>query len=207
MAADDQEDGPRSKRPAILRAAVELFGELGFEHAKWSAVAERVGIGQTALYHYFESKAHCLLTIMRIELDQSRERFRVATEGLPPEKALAAAVRSAYEVSESEALQIRVLHSNFVMLANPRLSEREESARRAARALVHQIEEDWTGLLQAGMDDGSYPARDPKMMAQAVLGLIVSVWRWYRPGRGTTLAEITELIEGCVMRMVGDGPA
>jgi hypothetical protein len=144
---------------------------------------------------------------MRIELEQSRERFRVATEGLPPEKALAAAVRSAYDVIESEALQIRVLHSNFVMLATPRSSEREESARRAARALVHQIEEDWTALLRTGMDDGSYPARVPEMMAQAVLGLIVSVWRWYRPGRGTTLGDVAELIEGCVMRMVGDGPA
>ncbi|MEU1162209.1 helix-turn-helix domain-containing protein [Streptomyces sp. NPDC005921] len=52
----DPEEGPRSKRGAILVAAVERFGEDGYENTKWSEVADRVGIGQTALYHYFESR-------------------------------------------------------------------------------------------------------------------------------------------------------
>ena len=38
-----------------------------------------MGIGQTALYHYFESKAHCLLTIMSLELTRSLELFREVT--------------------------------------------------------------------------------------------------------------------------------
>jgi hypothetical protein len=67
--------GRRSKRTAILDAAVDAFGEHGYEATKWSLVAEQVGIGQTALYHYFESKVHCLLTIMRTELSRSHGQF------------------------------------------------------------------------------------------------------------------------------------
>ncbi len=57
-------EGPRSKRALILTAAIDSFGQDGYEHTKWAKIADEVGIGQTALYHYFESKVHCLLTIM-----------------------------------------------------------------------------------------------------------------------------------------------
>src|SRR5205823_8061497 len=110
----EPEAGPRSKRAAILTAAVDCFGETGFEATKWSRVAERVGIGQTALYHYFESKTHCLLTIMRLELQRSREQFVAATrDGTDPATALRAAVRTAFAVSDQEILQMRILQNNI----------------------------------------------------------------------------------------------
>src|SRR5919108_2694469 len=82
-ALTEAQDGPRSKRAAILAAAVTKFGEVGYEATKWSDIAGEVGIGQTALYHYFESKAHCLLTIMSLELTRSLERFREVTADVP----------------------------------------------------------------------------------------------------------------------------
>ncbi|MGZ4271845.1 MAG: TetR/AcrR family transcriptional regulator, partial [Solirubrobacteraceae bacterium] len=48
----------RNKREAILEVATDLFGREGYEHSKWADVAAAVGIGSTALYHYFESKLH-----------------------------------------------------------------------------------------------------------------------------------------------------
>ena len=72
-------EGPRSKRSRILTAAIDSFGKDGYERTKWAKIADEVGIGQTALYHYFESKAHCLLTIMSMELDRSLEKFREVT--------------------------------------------------------------------------------------------------------------------------------
>ena len=79
MQAVPETEGPRSKRAVILTAAIESFGHDGYEHTKWAKIADEVGIGQTALYHYFESKAHCLLTIMSLELSRSLERFREVT--------------------------------------------------------------------------------------------------------------------------------
>ena len=116
----DPEAGPRSKRAAILAAAVGCFGEFGYEATKWSTVADRVGIGQTALYHY-------------------------------------------------------------------------------------DIETAWTGLLARGMAAGVFPERDPHTLAQAVLGLLVSVWRWYRWGGRLELAEVRDFYLGCVRRMVETG--
>ncbi|MFD6280053.1 TetR family transcriptional regulator [Streptomyces sp. NPDC060209] len=199
----EPEAGPRSKRAAILQAAVDCFGEAGFEATKWSTVAERVGIGQTALYHYFESKTHCLLTIMRLELQRSHDRFVEATKDAEePAEALRAAVRAAYEVSPHEVLQMRILQSHMDLLSGARRSKREEDERVAARQLVQVVERDWTNLLVKGMSQGAFPLRDAQLLGASVLGLIVSVWRWYRPSGPTPLSEISELIEGACVRMV-----
>jgi TetR/AcrR family transcriptional regulator, cholesterol catabolism regulator len=199
----DPDEGPRSKRAAILTAATACFGEVGFEGTKWSTVADRVGIGQTALYHYFESKTHCLLTIMRLELQRSREGFVAATEDRSdPVEALRAAVRAAFAVTDQEVLQMRILQNNISLLAGTRSSKKEEIERQASRELVQLIERDWTKLLTQGMSQGAFPVRDAHTLGLALLGLIVSVWRWYRPGGPTPLAEVQELIEGCCVRMV-----
>jgi AcrR family transcriptional regulator len=199
----EPEAGPRSKRAAILAAAVDCFGETGFEATKWSTVAERVGIGQTALYHYFESKTHCLLTIMRLELQRSHDKFTEATpDTAEPVEALRAAVRAAYDVSDHEVLQMRILQNHMDLLSGPRKSKREEAERVAARQLVQLVERDWTNLLVRGMSQGAFPLRDAQLLGASVLGLIVSVWRWYRPSGPTPLSEVSELIEGACVRMV-----
>jgi TetR/AcrR family transcriptional regulator, cholesterol catabolism regulator len=199
----DPDQGPRSKRAAILKAAVECFAEAGYETTKWSDVADRVGIGQTALYHYFESKAHCLLTIMRVELQRSHDMFAEATAGeAAPVEALRAGVRAAFSVTEQEIQQMRILQANMSLLATPRKSKREETERVAARQLVQMVERDWTNLLMRGMSKGEFPVRDAHTLGLAMLGMIVSVWRWYRPTGAITLAEISEMMEGCVVRMV-----
>jgi AcrR family transcriptional regulator len=198
----DIDAGPRSKRAAILESAVACFGEFGYEATKWSTVADRVGIGQTALYHYFESKAHCLLTIMHNELHRSHERFLEATAGVGPAEGLRAALASAFDVSEREVLQLRIVQNHVGLLETARGSKREEEARQAARALVHQIETSWTDLLERGMRAGDFPQRDAHTLAQAVLGLVVSVWRWYRWGGRLTLNAVRDFYIGCALRMV-----
>lgn len=203
MSATVKTDGPRSKRKDILDAAVANFGSVGYEHTKWATVASEVGIGQTALYHYFESKAHCLLTIMSTELTRYHERFAVAVENVSDaESALRAAIASAYDITESEALQARILLHHIDMLASPRSSEREEEERVRAREMVRVVERDWSGLLAQGMESGDFPERNEVELGRYVLGLINSVWNWYRPGGDKTLTEIAESVTDACVRLV-----
>lgn len=197
-------ESPRSKRGLILSAAVESFGDDGFELTKWASVADKVGIGQTALYHYFESKVHCLLTIMSTELERSASRFeRVVSDEDAPVDQLRAAVRAAFDVTPQEVLQMRILQSHMDLLATPRQSEREEAERQHARELVRKVEENWTGLVKRGIESGDFADRDPEQTSRAVLALVVSVWRWYRTGGPTTLEETRDFISDAVLRLVG----
>jgi AcrR family transcriptional regulator len=196
-------EGPRSKRGLIIEAAVDRFGQDGFDNTKWAAIADEVGIGQTALYHYFESKAHCLLTIMSLELERSLDRFKDATAEVEDDaERLRAAVSSAFHVTQREALAARILLSHMDLLATPRPSEREEVERRRARALVRAIEEEWAALIEEGIAGGAFAPRDSRQSSRAVLALIVGVWRWYRPGGDHSLAEIADFVSGACWRVV-----
>jgi AcrR family transcriptional regulator len=200
--------GARSRRGLILAAAIESFGESGYEHTRWAKIADEVGIGQTALYHYFQSKAHCLLTIMSLELCRSLEAFRGVTAEIPrADRALEAAIAAAYDVSAREVLQMRILQNHMDLLATPRHAEREEVERQRARGLVRDIESEWTTLVERGMASGVLPKRDADAVASVVLALVVSVWRWYRPGGPATLDQVRELITGACLRVVGSGVA
>jgi len=192
----------RSKRGSIVDAAIDRFGSDGYEHTKWSTIADDVGLGQTALYHYFESKAHCLLTIMRIELTQSLERFRRVTRVADPVEALRLAVHSAYEGTPRDALQRRILQNHVDLLSTPRPWEKEEQERQRSRALVREIEEAWTDLIARGVRSGEFTQRDPLMSARMVLALVVGVWRWYRPGGPHTLDQIGALNADAALRIL-----
>ena len=196
-------ESPRSKRAVIISTAIDRVGEEGFEHTKWATIADDVGIGQTALYHYFESKVHCLLTIMRLELSNSVERFQAATASAPDSAAaLTAAVASAYEASPRDALQRRILQNHMDLLATPRPSKKEEEERLLCRSLVQEIEHNWTGLVQKGIDEGVFRVDDALLTARMLLALVVGVWRWYRPGGEMTLEQITDVMADAAARLV-----
>jgi AcrR family transcriptional regulator len=196
-------ESPRSKRAVIIATAIDRFGEEGFEHTKWATIADDVGIGQTALYHYFESKVHCLLTIMRLELSSSVERFHTATASAPDSgAALIAAIASAYEASPRDALQRRILQNHMDLLATPRPSKKEEEERLLCRSLVQEIEHNWTSLVQKGIDEGVFRVDDALLTARMLLALVVGVWRWYRPGGEMTLDQITDVMADAAARLV-----
>ena len=89
---------------------------------------------------------------------------------------------------------MRILQNHMDLLSGSRRSKREEDERVAARQLVQVVERDWTNLLVKGMSQGSFPLRDAQLLGASVLGLIVSVWRWYRPSGPTPLSEVSEQI-------------
>lgn len=197
-------EGPRSKRGLILAAAIESFGETGFEQTKWASVADRVGIGQTALYHYFESKVHCLFTIMSTELERSVERFdKTVAEHDSPLEQLRAVVWTAYDVTPEEVLQMRILQSHIDLLSTPRGSEREEAERQHARQLVREVERNWTDLIERGIASGDFAARDAEQTGRVLLSMIVGVWRWYRTGGRIGLDEVRGYMSDAALRLVG----
>lgn len=205
MTVDEQErtESPRSKRRMILDAAIDNFGGVGFEHTKWATIADEVGIGQTALYHYFESKVHCLLTIMSTELERSLERTRKVTSGVDdPGEKIRVAVAAAFDVTQREALQARILMSHQDLLVGERSSKREEAERQRARELVREIEHEWAGLIKAATTARRRRKDDQIVLARLMLGMINSVWRWYRPEGAHSLEEISGVVVDSCARLI-----
>src|SRR3954466_15171270 len=99
----------RSKREGILTVAAEYFGKQGYEDTKWADVAAAVGVGSTALYHYFESKLHCLYVIMAEAIEDFRTDFdRAIAENDDFETALRTILHDQYDLTEQEVNRNRV---------------------------------------------------------------------------------------------------
>src|SRR5438270_5890753 len=93
----------RAKREEILDAATDRFGRDGYEDTKWADIAADVGVGPTALYHYFESKQHCLFVIMEEAIEQFLSSFvRVASENQDYAEALLAILTDCFALTEHE---------------------------------------------------------------------------------------------------------
>jgi TetR/AcrR family transcriptional regulator, cholesterol catabolism regulator len=194
----------RSKREAILATATEYFGRHGYEHSKWADVAEAVGIGSTALYHYFESKLHCLYEIQALAVQADREKFdRVIAEHDDFGEALKAVLDAAFDLTELEVLRNRVLVAEQALVGLHRKSAREEEARQLARSHMRDLEFAWTTFLTRGMEQGAIPQADPRLLARAILGLYNSVWHWYRPRGSLSLEEVRDFYVGRCLAVAG----
>ena len=198
----------RSKRDEILRTATAYFGENGYEATKLADVAAAVGIGSTALYHYFESKLHCLYVIMADALGFFRTEFDIRTNQHDDYlDALMAVLRGAYELNEQDILRNRVLVAEQGLVAVRRTSPREEEARTLARARIRDVEFTWATFLVRGMEQDILPEADPRLLTRALLGLYNSIWHWYRPRGQVSLDEVTEFYIRRQLAVLGLPPA
>jgi AcrR family transcriptional regulator len=69
---------PGERRQEILMAALEVFAERGYRGASLAAVAERVGLTQQGVLHYFPSKDVLLTEVLRLR-DEMDVRVMTAT--------------------------------------------------------------------------------------------------------------------------------
>lgn len=197
----------RSKREEILSTATAYFGENGYEATKLADVAAAVGIGSTALYHYFESKLHCLYVIMADALDFFRSEFDSHTSAHEDYiDALLAVLRGAYDLSDQDVLRNRVLVAEQGLVGVHRTSPREEEARLLARSRIRDVEFAWATFLVRGMEQGLLPEADPRLLTRALLGLYTSVWQWYRPRGPISLEEVTEFFLRRQLEVLGLSP-
>jgi AcrR family transcriptional regulator len=182
--------------------ATEYFGETGYEDTRWADVATAVGLGPTALYHYFESKQQCLFEILVEAVEDARAEFLRLSEGDFAE-AFPRVVRGGFDRTDREARRARVLVVEQGLVRHPRPAPREENARLLAFSLLKEYESGWRDLLAAGMRAGAIPAVDADLLARAVIGAYNSVWAWYRPEGRLTLEEVADFYVPRLLRIAG----
>jgi AcrR family transcriptional regulator len=194
----------RSKREDILTVAADHFGRQGYEDTKWADIAADVGVGSTALYHYFESKLHCLFEIMSDALMSFRTVFDEVTQGHSRfEDGFVALLYANFELTEPEVGRCRVLVAEQGRLSQLRSAEREEEARQRARSRIRELEVAWSNYLSRGMATGAIPEADPQLLTRAVLGFYNSVWHWYRPRGTLALPDVAAFYVPRILMIVG----
>jgi AcrR family transcriptional regulator len=182
---------PGLKRAQILEVAADHFGRYGYEETKWADVAADVGIGSTALYHYFDSKQHCLYENMAEAVAESREQFtRLVAAHDDWGDALVAVLRGGFDLTEWDVHRLRAMTAEHARIGVHSSLPREEATRARVRTNERDLKFVWGTFLARGMEQGLLPERDPQLLTRAVLGIYNSIWVWYRPGGALQLADV-----------------
>ena len=189
----------RPGKVAILRAAVEVMGEDGYEGASIRDMAARAGVSVAALYYHFPSK----LDLLREFLDEAYDlvlsrldRRLAAADPAPPA-----------QLDELVATLVAShLHDDFAQLASnvawreyTRLQAPERRAIDAKRRTLHRMVE---RVIVRGVAAGDFATPEPHEAARAIIILASSLVEPYGE-MGRTMPEVIALYQGFARRLVG----
>jgi len=189
----------RPGKVAILRAAVEVMGEDGYEGASIRDMAARAGVSVAALYYHFPSK----LDLLREFLDEAYDlvlsrldRRLAAADPAPPA-----------QLDELVATLVAShLHDDFAQLASnvawreyTRLQPPERRAIDAKRRTLHRMVE---RVIVRGVAAGDFATPEPHEAARVIIILASSLVEPYGE-MGRTMPEVIALYQGFARRLVG----
>jgi AcrR family transcriptional regulator len=175
-AAPGRRGRPGHDLESILRTAVRLFNERGYDATSMEDLSRALGITKSAIYHHVSSKEELLRLATGRALDGLLAVAATAEE-LPGRAIdrLEHLVRGSVAVLVAQqpfvTLLLRV-HGNTV-------TEREALARRRA------FDQFTASLVKQAVADGDLrPDIDPVMTAKLLFGLVNSASEWYPPPQG-----------------------
>lgn len=157
----------RPGKAAIMRAAVEVMGEDGYEGASIRDMAARAGVSVAALYYHFPSKLDLLRQFLDEAYDVTLARIerRLADTPDRPRARLDTIVGT---------LVWSHLHDEFARLAST-VAEREYTRLNPPERAVIEVKRKALLDLVASVVAGIGRSRDPRESARAIINLSTSV--------------------------------
>jgi len=181
---------------SILDAATKLFIERGFDGTSMYDIADALGVTRTAVYYYFKNKEAILAAltegVTRIA-GQIAEQLADHKE-LEPISALRKLVVQHTNLILDHSLQFRVVERNEERLP----PKRREGARRSRQTVLNNF----TAVIERGVQSGQFRQVDPRIAAFAMLGMCNWTAWWYQPGGRKTRDEISSLIADLAINAV-----
>jgi AcrR family transcriptional regulator len=162
----------RPGRESIMRTAIELMGEHGYEGTSTREIAGAAGVSVAALYYHFPSKLDLLREFLTEAHDVVLARLarQVSEAGGEPRARLDTAV---------SALIWSSLHNRWARRATQvawrELARLPEPDRRAIAATRSEMVALIEAIISDGVETGVFSTADPAEAARAILTLCVSV--------------------------------
>ena len=195
---------PREDRRAhILRRAAQIFLERGFDATSMNEVAERAEVTKPGLYYHWDGKRELLFAIMSFAMDVLERETTAAAE---------AGARDG-----AEGRLRGILHAHARLMAGEEegpvsilVIDETHALEPAHRELITARKRAYFESLRETLvelaAEGKLREVDPTTAAFSLLGMVLWLVKWFRPGgrlSGEEVAEqVTELALGAVLRPV-----
>jgi AcrR family transcriptional regulator len=156
-----------AKRQAILKAAGEVFREMGFERASMSDIRERIGGSKATLYNYFPSKEALFFEVMH---QAKSGELQAITGGLDP------------DASDLKQELVRFGQSFITILYSPEAiavrrlaiaeSRNSDIGRLTFEGSTDPLEKQVAEFLKKSMKRGALRTANPRIAAMHLLSLL-----------------------------------
>lgn len=177
---------PGYDQQSVLKIAVDVFNERGFEATSMGVLAGTLGITKSAIYHHVSSKGD----LLRLALDRALDGLEGilqesgASEGLAADR-LEHVVRRTVDVMVAELPYVTLL---LRLRGNTEMERDAMTRRRTFNARV-------TKLVKAASTEGSVRSDiDPAITSRLLFGAVNSIVDWYRPGGSITAQKLADHI-------------
>lgn len=161
------------RRQSILRSAVEVFQEAGYEQASMQGIAVRLGYSKATLYSYFASKEELFHESM---LQAVNERFERLHASLAPNKGDLREALVTFGVRVVEILYSPQVRSARRLLIASADKPGSDLARRCYELGPARTTAIIAEYLKQLMDEGELRSADPKVASLQLQALIEAEW-------------------------------
>ena len=177
-------DDTTAKHRAILETAARLICKKGYEGTSIQEIADACGLTKAGLYHHIESKEQLLIEIMNYGMDVFEERVLSKVEHIPDpvERLKACMARNIKLVTRGWSKEVTIiLHEHDTLTGK-------------AQAQINARKKRYVRFLEQSFAEAVAQKRirpiDPTIAAFAFLGMVLWIYKWFKPGGKRTDDEI-----------------
>lgn len=198
---DEQVNGksaanPRKElvREQLISIAAEIFNTKGYAQTSMGDIANALGLGRSALYHYFRNKEEIFATLMEEEAVIPYNALLKLAE----QPGLTAAQRLRRAIFDGI---VRRLSGGARFLVVSRMeSEIPAQVEPVYNSSKRKILDLYAGFIADGVASGEFRKVDAKIAAFAVIGMANWTSRWYQPSGSKRPEEIADIIADLAIR-------
>ena len=185
-----QPTNPRKElvRDQLIDIAARMFDEKGYANTGIGDIAQEIGLGRSAVYHYFRNKEEILTALVEAEALTPWHQLQhlIEDETLTATERLRRAVTDGIVRRLSSGSRF-LFFSRLEAQIPDHLGELYHQSRR-------QIYDFYVRCISDGIATGEFRDVDPKIGAFAVIGMANWTSRWYSPNGPKSPREIAEVI-------------
>lgn len=197
---DQKRKVPRKRRAEVLDVAARVFHEKGYDATTIQDIADEVGVLKGSVYYYISSKEDVLFELLE-EVHQAALKAvleAVERDGDPLQK-IHAFVETLSSFNAEHRVRMGILLHDFRSLSKERRREIVRERDRYDRMLRELIVEGQEKEIVC-------PDIDAKLAALAVMGMINTIYQWYRPAGGWKAQSIGAFYADFVIRALACDP-
>jgi AcrR family transcriptional regulator len=174
---------PANPTDRIVAAATELFSRHGYRGTNTQEIANSAGITKGALFYHVSNKEEALVQIQeRLFAEVNAALASIEAANARPTVTLARLIAA-------QALYVAARRAAFAVVSEEMKYLPDDAvAKFQANRQAHQ--EFFERAVQQGIAAGEFDVPDPALAVHIVVGMVNSVYRWYRPAAGVTPAEL-----------------